>query len=61
MRSGQNILMKKDWDGGFSEELSNTEWSDAMPAWHKDLHCMSLSVTLIFLTIVIAAKVYIKI
>lgn len=44
----------------FSEELSNTERSDAAPAWHKDLRCMSLSVTLIFLTIIIAAKAYIE-
>ena len=43
----------------FSEELSNTERNKAVPAWHKVLHCMSLSVTLIFLTVIIAAKAYV--
>lgn len=63
-RSTSNEIRSKYIDEGrlrrcFSEELSNTERSDAAPAWHKDLHCMSLSVTLIFLTIIIAAKAHI--
>lgn len=62
--STSNEIRSKYIDGGslrwcFSEELSNTERCDAASVWHKDLHCTSLSVTLTFLTIIIAAKAHI--